>query len=59
MTVGWGIFFLVYAALLALLAGTFPVAYFAAGLSWLTGSYILISILNRRSNDRRPRHRRH
>lgn len=49
MTVWWGIFFLLYAVALALVAGLFPLAWIACGLSALTGAYILISILDRRS----------
>jgi hypothetical protein len=48
MTVWWGLFFLAYAAVLALVAGSLPLAWLACALSGLTGAYILASIVNRR-----------
>jgi len=48
MTVWWGIFFLLYAVALALVASALPLAWVACALSALTGAYILASIVNRR-----------
>lgn len=49
MTVWWGIFFLLYALALTLVAQAFPLAWLACALSALTGAYILATIINRRS----------
>jgi intracellular septation protein A len=48
MTVWWGIFFLLYALALALVAQSLPLAWFACALSGLTGAYILAELVNRR-----------
>ena len=50
MTVWWGIFFLLYGLALTMIAATLPMAWLAAGVSILTGVYILAEIVNRRSS---------